>query len=652
MNEPKKTILPILFALIVAIFPHIPRLPLWIVVWCGAMWGYLVLSFRFRWPRPGRTLRRVLTVVGIAGLLLTFTRRLDQDAYVGLLAVMAALKPFEMETHRDRMITAFLAYFIVITSLFLSETLAITLYMLISVGVTTAVLARINNPLGNFRADFSLSIRILAQAVPLMVLLFFLFPRIEGSLFGMWLSNTARSGFSDRLAPGGVALLVESEAVAFRATFEKRLPPPELRYWRGIVFENFDGRGWEARPYVRETGRMPEGEDPVTCTISMEPHRYRWLFALEMPVKAPSQASWFADYTLRTQRPVYRKMRYEVTSFTNYRTGPEDKETLNICRRLPDEVNPRARDMASRLTGDAVTDMEKAQRILAFFRTGGFVYTLEPPRLGRHSVDDFIFESRRGYCEHFASAFCFMLRAAGVPARIVGGYQGGEVNPFANYLIVRQADAHVWVEIWTEDAGWTRLDPTAVVVPERISLGMRAALDAGAGPGMFSRGALGTISGWFKNARQGWEALNTKWAAFFEGYSYDVQQALLAKLGIRSGTIAASVKALLILVVLCFAIVGLYVWFASRPPGEKPDDVKKYYARFCEKLARAGLARPLDQGPVDFMKSVVKQRPDLEKPVSDITARYVRLRYEDAPSKALISEFIKKVREFKPLSTE
>jgi hypothetical protein len=179
-------------------------------------------------------------------------------------------------------------------------------------------------------------------------------------------------------------------------------------------------------------------------------------------------------------------------------------------------------------------------------------------------------------------------------------------------------------------------------------MGMRSALDAGAGPGIFSRGALGMISGWLKNARQGWEALSTGWAAFFEGYSYDVQQALLAKLGIRSGVLAASVKALLILVILSFAIVGLYVWFASRSPGEKPDAVKKYYARFCEKLALAGLARPLDQGPVDFMKSVVKQRPDLEKQVSDITARYVRLRYEDRPSASTLGEFIQKVREFDP----
>jgi transglutaminase-like putative cysteine protease len=341
-------------------------------------------------------------------------------------------------------------------------------------------------------------------------------------------------------------------------------------------------------------------------------------------------------------------MRYEVTSFTSYHTGPEDEQVLDVCRRLPEDVNPRSRELSARLVQNVSSGPEKARRMLEFFRTGGFVYTLEPPRLGRHSVDDFIFDSRRGYCEHYASAFCFMMRAVHVPARIVGGYQGGEVNPFANYIVVRQADAHVWVEIWDPETGWTRVDPTAVVAPDRISRGAQAALDAGKEPGMFSRGTLGTISAWLKNVRQGWDAISTGWAAFFEGYSYDMQQALLAKLGIGSGTLAASVKALLILVVFSFAIVGLYAWFATRTPRQKADAVKKYYTRFCEKLARSGLARPLDQGPVDYMKTVVKNRPDLETAVSEITGLYVRLRYEDRPSATTLGEFIQKIRAFDP----
>jgi len=237
-----KIFAPILFALVVAILPHIVRLPLWIILWCAGMWGYLVLSLRFGWPGPGKVIRRVLTAIGLGGLLLTYSVRLGPDAFLGLLAIMAALKPFEIHSHRDRMVTVFVAYFIVITSLFQSETLAITLYMFVSVGVTTAVLIRINDPKGRFRQNLKMAAVIMAQAIPLMVVLFLLFPRIQGSLFGLSMMGKAKSGFSDIMSPGSVSMLVEDNSTAFRAEFDGPMPPPELRYWRGIVFENFDGR--------------------------------------------------------------------------------------------------------------------------------------------------------------------------------------------------------------------------------------------------------------------------------------------------------------------------------------------------------------------------------------------------------------------------
>ncbi|MEZ4567996.1 MAG: DUF3488 domain-containing protein, partial [Desulfobacterales bacterium] len=282
---------PIITALVVAIFPHITRLPVWITLWCACMWGYLLFAVKYRWPRPGKNLRRFLTVAGFAGLMLTYQRHLGQDAYIGLLAVMAALKPFEMETHRDRMITVFLAYFIVITSLFLSETLAITLYMFFSVTITTAVLIRINDPKGRFKQHLKLSGLMMVQAIPLMVALFFLFPRIQGSLFGFSLSNSARSGFSDILAPGGVASLVESDEVAFRAVFDGPIPPASALYWRGIVFQNFDGRRW--RPDKEVAVSTPSMAEPGTIgyTVALEPHDQRWLFALEMPATVPPRAS-------------------------------------------------------------------------------------------------------------------------------------------------------------------------------------------------------------------------------------------------------------------------------------------------------------------------------------------------------------------------
>jgi transglutaminase-like putative cysteine protease len=645
MNNQQKNIFPILIALIVAIFPHIGQLPLWITVWCSGMWGYMLLSFKFRLPWPGKNIRRVLAGAGIAGLLMTYSSHSGQNAYLGLLSVMAALKPFEIETHRDRMVTVFLSYFIVITSLFLSETLAITLYMMLSVWITTAVLIRINDPFGRFKTNIKLASLIMAQAIPLMIILFFLFPRIQGSLFGLSLAGSARSGFSDNMAPGSVANLVENNEVAFRAIFRSPVPSSELLYWRGIVFQSFDGRKWHADKQLREYQKVPEGDHPVAYSVSLEPHNNRWLFALDMPASIPPQAKFLTDYTLRAKRPVNRKLRYEMTSNTRYRSHEANQWTLHQMTRLPAGGNPKARSLAAAIAKDARNDEEKIDRILDYFKTNGFSYTLQPPKLGADSVDDFIFNSKKGYCEHYASAFAFMLRSVDIPARIVGGYQGGEANPYADYLIVRQSDAHVWVEAWLPEQGWIRVDPTAVVAPDRISEGIEGSLSPEDLPVFLSRRYFGIL----KTIRLGWDSISTQWSALFEGYSYFEQKALLKKLGITSGVWDTSLKALLLLLVLIGVIVGVYAWLSLKPNKPKPDVVKRHYALFCEKLARAGFARNPGQGPVDYVKYVAKNRPDLKKRATDITDLYVQLRYRGQASKDVLATFIKKVKAFAPV---
>lgn len=637
--------LSIIAALIVAIFPHIIRLPAWIILWCALMWGYLLLSLKYQWPQPGKNIQRILTVAGIAGLMFTYSRYPGQNAYLGLLAVMAALKPFEMDSYRDRMITVFLAYFIVITSLFLSETLEITIYMLISVTITTAVLIRVNDGSGRFKNHLKLSTLMMAQAIPLMILLFFLFPRIQGSFFGLSLARTAKSGFSENLAPGSVANLVENDEVAFRAIFGAAIPSSERLYWRGIVFDNFDGRQWHVRKRMQQHAGLPEGQDPVAYTVTLEPHQQRWLFALEMPARIPPRATLFEDYTLRSRQTVKRNLRYEMTSNIRYRIKDETPQELSRLTRLPADFNPQTRELAVKITENTRTADEKVSRMLDFFRSGNFSYTLQPPRLGRNSVDDFIFNAKKGYCEHFASAFAFMMRSIDIPARIVGGYQGGERNPYANYLIVRQSDAHVWVEVWDPGRGWYRVDPTAVVAPDRITQGMEGALP----PGEISNFLSRPYFNFLKQIQLGWDAVSTGWSAMFEGYSYYEQRALLEKIGITSGVLKASLKALLLLLAAIGMVVAAYAWIVLKSPRQKPDVIKKYYVLFCAKLARAGFLRKPDQGPVEYVKYVVKNRPDLKNRITEITDLYIRLRYREEQSKPALAEFIKKVKSFDPV---
>ena len=641
-----KILIPIIFALIVAILPHIVRLPFWIVCWCAGMWGYLLMSLRFSWPRPGKWLKLTLIIIGIAGLLLNYAVRLGSDAFLGLLAIMAALKPFEIDSHRDRMITVFVAYFTVITSLFLSETLAITIYMFVSVGITTAVLIRINDPQGRFGNNLKLSIIIMAQAIPLMIFLFLLFPRIQGSFFGFPRMGGAKSGFSDTMSPGDVSTLVESDAVAFRAAFDGPIPAPELRYWRGIVFENIDGRKWSTAIWTQETFKLPPGQRSVAYTVTLEPHQERWLFALEMPAEIPRSAAFYRDNTLRSRRTVFQTLRYSLSSHTRYEARTEEPDHLSHLTRLPEAVNPRASALAREITQNADGVDEKVDRILNYFATGGFVYTLQPPLLGLNPVDDFLFKSKKGYCEHYASAFAFMMRAVGVPARIVGGYQGGEVNPFGNFLVVRQNDAHVWVEVWHPDKGWLRTDPTAAVAPARITGGFEGTLASGG----LMRKYLGGLSGLVDQIRFRWEALSAQWRAWFEAYSYEEQRAMLEKIGITSDAWGASLRALAFLLLTLGALtIGAVAFFILKPPRQKPDAVRKHYTLFCHKLDRAGLARRPAQGPLDYAAFVSRNRPDLARRIHEITGLYVRLRYQDRPSKAALRVFIKKIREFQPI---
>ncbi|MFP4533876.1 MAG: DUF3488 and DUF4129 domain-containing transglutaminase family protein [Desulfobacterales bacterium] len=638
MNDTDKYLPHIILALVVAILPHLTRLPAWIIIWCAGMWGYILISLRFQWPRPTRGVRTLLSVVGLLGLLATYSTRIGPNAYLGLLSIMAALKPFEINTHRDRMITLFLAYFIVITSLFQSETLAITLYMFVSVFVTTSALVRINDPAGHFKSDVRLSTMIMAQAVPLMLILFFLFPRIQGSMFGLSQAPAGRTGFSDRLSPGNIARLVENNDIAFRVEFEGDRPSAEALYWRGMVFHEFDGRSWHRADRVPAADEPPQGQQSVDYTISLEPHGQRWLFALDRPGKKPKWSRMHADYVIRNMRPVNRKKYYDMTSFL----APQKRTAWGVeaAKQLPAEGNSRARELAAEFLQAADSVNGIVNQGLKYLTDNGFVYTLEPPGLGRNPVDDFLFQSKKGYCEHYASTFAFLMRAAGVPARIVGGYLGGEVNPFGDYMIIRQSDAHVWVEVWSEGEGWMRVDPTAAVAPGRISEGAAGALSGGGSAG-------GGGFGWLKQLSLRWDALGSNWEAWFHQYSHLEQKALLERLGFRMGSWKGPLMVFLVVCGSVFLIVGGYVLLQARPAAMEKDRVRRCYEKFCRKLENAGLPKPPDQGPVDFAGQIARERPDLKAQVDEIIRLYIWLRYRQSHDPETEKRFCERVKKFR-----
>jgi len=647
-HKPNNThLVPLVGALIIAIAPHVSRLPLWITAWCSVMWGYQLLSRPYGWRMPTPFVRQMLTALGFVGGMATYHFSFNLDAGVGLLSIMMGLKPFEIRSHRDRMMTLFLTYFVVITNLLYASTLLITLYLVVSVFFTTAVLIHINRPQGRLWPNLRISAKIMLQALPLTIIFFFLFPRIQGSLWGTPRQTAAQSGFSDRLSPGSISSVVLSKEIAFRAEFHGKIPAPNRLYWRGLVFRDFDGEKWYRGASVPRRMNPVVGGDPVDYTVTLEPHGKKWLFALDMPGAGQIPGVIRSDHTLTSRRRINHRIRYRMTSYPTYETGPFNPWERST-RVLPDGINPKSVAL-TRSWLDSTVDPEKIIAMaLGFFRENEFYYTLNPPLLRKDSIDDFLFRTRKGYCEHYASAFTFLMRTAGLPARIIGGYLGGEWNPFGNYLIVRQSDAHAWVEVWLPKKGWVRIDPTSAVAPARVEQGMVAALAPDERLEFLSFSHFGPLGHYFKKIGFGWDVVNSQWNQWIWGYSYARQQMFFSRFGLNPGSIRGPVFATL----LASGALGMFgfwfmVWRRKNPTGKK-DAVQQGYVLFCEKLARIGLPRGPAQGPAAFARRVALARPDLADQVQMISHRYIQLRYAETGDEKTLKTFRSDVKKFHP----
>jgi transglutaminase-like putative cysteine protease len=628
MNKYDKSIVPIIGALAVAIAPQISHLQPWIVGWCVLLWGYVMLAVTYGWSGPGKVTRFILTVTGFLGVAVSYGKILGGGAFIGLLAIMAGLKPLETKSHRDKMVAVFIAYFIVITSLFESETLAITIYMFLSVLISTAALIHVNHSSGKLKENLKQAAKIMVQAIPLMILLFFLFPRLQGSLWG--------------------PKLVHNEKPAFRAEFYGELPSIEKRYWRGIVLWRCEGARWHVGFRAPQNQYEIEVSGPYEYSVILEPHNKRWIFALDLPTSVSGKSVLLDDHSLRLNYNLRHKQRFHIRSHVNYNTGSL-KAWEKIALNLPAKGNERARELAQLWVWETETDTQIVKTALDYFKENNFSYTLNPPLLGSNPIDDFLFNKKRGYCEHFASSFAFLMRAAGIPARLVGGYQGGKLNAYGNFILVRQSDAHVWVEVWLQGKGWTRVDPTYAVAPSRIEQGVETAVSAEELPGFLSADQQGVFMGFREIIRNRWEAINARWDSLFIGYSYDDQKSLLIKFGINLGTLKGRLKSLLaVCALIVLSGVILSVRLFRKPRIGKKDNVQRLYLRFCKKLEKEGFPKRPDQGPKDYALEVGRKKGSLKKQIDAIIDLYIILRYTRRGNETYFKQFMFRVNRFNP----
>jgi transglutaminase-like putative cysteine protease len=628
----RRPLLALSLITLLLVAPHFVRLDLRISLAFIAVILLRLASLYLPRLHPGRWLLLGITLAGAALIFTLYPLLMGLPAKVALLALMLGLKLMECRRRRDLYVVVFLGYFTLSTHFLFDQGMLLVAYVCVLVIGLSGLLIEASRaasrpgwPLHSLRFAAGLT----AQALPIMLVLFFLFPRIEGPLWNLGVDNsTGKTGLSDSITLGSISQLIRSRAVAFRVDFDQAMPPPRLRYWRGPVLWHSDGRRW-SRGRLVEPGPVTyrSDADPVGYQVTLEPSPNDWLYALDLPETLPAGATLSADYQISAKNIRNRRYRYAASSRLDYHTGALSERQRRLGLQLPDTVTPRMRALVASWRAETDGDAQLVSRALQFFRSEPFYYTLNPPLLEANPVDQFLFDSRRGFCEHYATSFTLLMRLAGIPARVVTGYQGGQRNPLGNYLIVRQSDAHAWSEVWLAESGWTRIDATAAVAPERIERSFEFDLDENADPGLpviFASADSDLLRGIMQQLRLGLDAANASWHRWILGYSRQQQQSLLQLLGFGS---LSELKLALAMVLATAALLPLLLLLLRRRERIRPDPVQGDYVKFCRRLARRGLVRRPHEGPRDFARRVIRQRPDLQRQVSAIVNLYIALRY-------------------------
>ncbi len=633
----------VIAAVVLATLPHLGHLPWWLCASFAVSVGWRCGAAHLEFPLPTRWFLIAVTIAATAITVLAYRTLIGRDAGVALLIVMTSLKLLEAHTVRDGAALLLMGYFVAMANLLYSQSLLLSGYLLLVIGILLVAQMRVvaTATLVPLAIVLGLVGRMLLKAIPIMLLLFVFFPRVSGPFWGVPIAGTeAITGLSDEMAPGRISKLSQSDAVAFRVRFSDDTPAATELYWRGPVLSHYERGVWKAaEPAGRTlTKRLPEGK-PVDYSVTIEPHGKRWLFALDVPASAPEGAAMTASMEVLSRRPVDNVMRYDMRSYRNYRSSTLSTAERRLALQLPANENPRTHAVAERWRRQ-LNPQARIDAALSLYRVGGFRYTLQPPLLGQDEIDDFLFNTRRGYCEHFASSFVFMMRASGVPARVVTGYQGGERNHLGDYLMVRQSDAHAWAEVWLSGRGWVRIDPTAAVAPRRVEEGVYSALE---NPAVLPFLAQRDDSA-LRRLALAWDGINSGWNDWVLTYGAKRQrQVLSAGLSWVSGHVGTAALAIGILAGAAMTALGFALW--RRRIAIDPES--KAFELLCAKLARVGLIRNPNEGAIAFAERVAEERPDLANRVRLISGYYARLRYGRGCGPDMLRQLVRLAREFK-----
>lgn len=635
----------LLLAQALVLLPLWFHVPLWMLgLWLGCtVWR--VQIFRMRVGHPGRVLKALLMLLTAGGVYLSSDSVFSLDATAALLVAAANLKMLEMRSSRDARVLVLLGLFSVAVGYLFDASLPWALYSLLPIATLLAALiglqqaALIAKPLATLR----LALAMLGQALPLMLVLFVFFPRLE-PFWSLPLpsANQARTGLDDSMSVADITQLGRSTEVAFRASFDGPIPPKRELYWRALTLGRYDGRTWSQSPQVDvqpAPAWQPQGP-AYTYRVVQQPSGKPWLFALDVARTDLPNVRQLSDFRLQRRRPVDQPLLYAVSSWPQASREPQLSEaSRRQALQLPASGEPRSREWGRQLRAQYADPQALVQAMLNDFRQQQFHYTLNPPALGRDSIDEFLFDSRRGFCAHYAGAMVFVLRAAGVPARMVVGYLGGEVNPAGEFLTVRQFEAHAWVEYWQAGVGWRSVDPTGAVAPQRVEQGLEQALAADEGfldDSLFSPLRYRNLA-WLNGLRLEWDNLNYGWQRWVLGYQGQQQTSFLKRWFQGLEQVVLPVAGVLLL--------GLLALLLLKPWQHRADPRLRQFRAFEKLLRRHGLLLQSGEGPNAFAARAALQLPAQAPSIEAFARAFSASRYaDDHAAGALLDEHLKSLR--------
>ncbi len=604
---------------------------------------------------PGKLMQMLIILIAFVTTFYSYGHIFGQQPGIALVTLMTVLKLFETKNLRDCYIMIYSAFFIIASNFFHSQSIWLIFYVFFVVIFLVAILIALSDKLKSLplKNRLAMASRFVFYATPLMLILFVLFPRIPGPLWGI--PNDAfasKTGLSEKMAPGSINRLISSPAIAFRVKFKNKIPPHRELYWRGAVLSLYDGKTWHRSDAPESAQANIHFNDDTKNTydyrVTLEPTNLKWLLSLEYTQVDNSQDR---KNSYKINREAMLIMQKEVTNVINYTVRSQTSASNQALfaqesyknRLLPIGKNPQTMQLARELVQAAGFDTQHyINAVLNYFNDNQFVYTLNPDLLGKDAMDDFLFGSRRGFCEHYASAFTTLMRAAGIPARVVVGYQGGKMNPLDDYMIVRQSDAHAWSEVWLNDR-WQRIDPTAAVSPDRVEQGiLHAGLENNQLPLMLiSKNPLLT------NVAFLYDSFQNNWNQWVIGFNQKKQEELLKSLGFEK----ASYTNLILLLITCLSIAGAIIgWFLLTHKITEKDKIQQHYNLFCQKLQRHGLQRRLNEGPCDFENRIYNEHTlstQSERDIAFIFKAYRALHYGNQKNSGLSKRYIKKIKKFK-----